>query len=147
MRKRSKRSCPNTALKLKETDLETSGRRSTWPALWGAAGHRCLKPPYYRRPNFSITISHSTITAPGRRTTLSKSISSSEAHKISLAGRRNGMLIIDDILSFPLSGALWIVREVHNAAQQEMVSETRTITAELMDLHMLLETGKITEAQ
>ncbi len=57
------------------------------------------------------------------------------------------MLIIDDILSFPLSGALWIVREVHNAAQQEMVSETRTITAELMDLHMLLETGKITEAQ
>jgi len=57
------------------------------------------------------------------------------------------MLIIDDILSFPISGTLWIVREVYNAAQQEMASETRTITAELMDLHTLLEIGKITNEQ
>ena len=57
------------------------------------------------------------------------------------------MLIIDDVLSFPISGTLWIVREVYNAAQQEMASEARTITAELMDLHMLLERGKITDAQ
>jgi hypothetical protein len=56
------------------------------------------------------------------------------------------MLIIDDILGLPISGTLWIVREVYNAARQEMAAETETITAELMDLHMLLEMGKITDA-
>ncbi|MFZ2446987.1 MAG: gas vesicle protein GvpG [Syntrophobacteraceae bacterium] len=54
------------------------------------------------------------------------------------------MLIVDDILCFPLSGILWIFREVHKAVEQEQAAETETITAELMDLHMMLDTGKIT---
>lgn len=56
------------------------------------------------------------------------------------------MLIIDDILLFPVSGFLWVVREVYNAARQEMAAETETITAELMNLHRLFEAGHITSA-
>jgi hypothetical protein len=56
------------------------------------------------------------------------------------------MFIVDDILCFPVSGVLWLVHEVYNAARQELEAETNTITAELMDLHMLLEAGEITSA-
>ncbi len=54
------------------------------------------------------------------------------------------MLIIDDIVLAPISGVLWIVRQVYEAARQELAAEAETITAELMDLHMLLESGAIT---
>ncbi len=54
------------------------------------------------------------------------------------------MLIIDDIVFAPISGVLWIVRQVYEAARQELAAEAETITAELMDLHMLLESGAIT---
>jgi len=57
------------------------------------------------------------------------------------------MLIIDDILLFPIKSILWIFREIHNAAQQELVTEAETITAELSELYMMLETGRITEAE
>ncbi|MGA2936978.1 MAG: gas vesicle protein GvpG [Syntrophobacteraceae bacterium] len=54
------------------------------------------------------------------------------------------MFIVDDVLCFPFSGILWIVRQVYDAARQELAADTETITAELMDLHMLLEAGEIT---
>jgi hypothetical protein len=54
------------------------------------------------------------------------------------------MLILDDILCFPASSILWIFREIYGAALQEQAMEAETITAELMDLHMMLDTGKIT---
>ncbi|MDP2645003.1 MAG: gas vesicle protein GvpG [Desulfobacterales bacterium] len=57
------------------------------------------------------------------------------------------MLIIDDILLFPIRSILWIFRELHNAAQQEMENEAESITAELSDLYMMLETERITEAE
>ncbi len=57
------------------------------------------------------------------------------------------MLIVDDILFFPINSILWIFREVHNAAQQELATEAETITAKLSELYMMLETGKITEAE
>lgn len=57
------------------------------------------------------------------------------------------MLIIDDILLFPVRSILWIFREIHNAAQQEIATEAEAITAELGELYMMLETGKITEAE
>jgi gamma-glutamylcyclotransferase (GGCT)/AIG2-like uncharacterized protein YtfP len=57
--------------------------------------------------------------------------------------RGTALLIIDDILCAPISGILWIVRQVYEAAQQELAAETETITAELMNLHMLLEAGEI----
>ena len=55
------------------------------------------------------------------------------------------MLIIDDILLFPIKSILWMFREIHNAAQQELATETETITVELGELYMMLETGRITE--
>jgi len=57
------------------------------------------------------------------------------------------MLIIDDILLFPIHGILWTFREIHNAALQELDTEAESITAELSELYMMLETGKLTEAE
>lgn len=57
------------------------------------------------------------------------------------------MLIIDDLLFFPVRGILWTFREIHNAAQEEQANEADAITAELSELYMSLETGKITEAE
>lgn len=56
------------------------------------------------------------------------------------------MLIIDDILRFPVSGILWIFREVHEAVKEEQAAEGERITAELMELHRMLDAGKITNA-
>jgi hypothetical protein len=57
------------------------------------------------------------------------------------------MLIVDDILLFPIRSILWIFREIHNAAQEEMAGEAEAITAELSEIYMMLETGKITEGE
>ena len=57
------------------------------------------------------------------------------------------MFLIDDILLSPLKGVLWIVEKVHDAAQEEMEGESTRITAELSELYMMLETGRITEAE
>lgn len=57
------------------------------------------------------------------------------------------MLIIDDILFAPFRGLSWIFREIHNAAQQEFDNEAEAVTAELSELYMMLETGRITEAE
>jgi len=57
------------------------------------------------------------------------------------------MLIIDDLLLFPVRGILWTFREIHNAAQEEQANEAEAITAELSELYMMLETGKITETE
>jgi hypothetical protein len=55
------------------------------------------------------------------------------------------MFVIDDILLFPMRSILWIFRELYNSAQQEMENEADSITAELSDLYMMLETERITE--
>lgn len=57
------------------------------------------------------------------------------------------MLIIDDLLLSPFRGMLWVVRQVHLAAQQEVAGEAESIGAELRDLYMMLETGKISADQ
>jgi hypothetical protein len=57
------------------------------------------------------------------------------------------MLLIDDILFFPLRGIFWIAREVHNAAQEELANEVQSVTAELSTLYMMLETGQISEEE
>jgi len=57
------------------------------------------------------------------------------------------MLIVDDILLFPFRSILWIFRELHQVAQEELATEAETITAELSELYMMLETGKITEVE
>jgi hypothetical protein len=57
------------------------------------------------------------------------------------------MILVDDLLTFPIRSVLWIFREIHNAAQEELVTEADSITAELSDLYMRLETGRISEAE
>lgn len=57
------------------------------------------------------------------------------------------MLLLDDILLFPATGIMWIFREVHNAAQEELAREADVVTAELTELYMKLESGKITEEE
>jgi len=57
------------------------------------------------------------------------------------------MLIVDDILLSPLHGVWWVVREVHQAAKQEVAGQSEALTAELRELYMLLETGKISEPE
>ncbi len=57
------------------------------------------------------------------------------------------MVLVDDVLMFPIRSVLWIFREIHNAAQEELANETESITAELSSLYMMLETGKISEEE
>lgn len=57
------------------------------------------------------------------------------------------MLIVDDLLLSPLKGLLWIVKEVHKAAQEEAASEAESITSRLAELYAQFETGQITEEQ
>jgi len=57
------------------------------------------------------------------------------------------MILVDDLLTFPISSVLWIFREIHHAAQEELANESESITAELSQLYMRLETGKISEEE
>jgi hypothetical protein len=57
------------------------------------------------------------------------------------------VLIIDDILLSPIKGFLWIMRELHKAAEQELENEAERLTSSLSDLYMMLETGILTEEE
>lgn len=57
------------------------------------------------------------------------------------------MFIIDDILMAPGSFLMWVMRKVHEAAEEELENDATRITAELSELHRKLETGAITESQ
>ncbi len=57
------------------------------------------------------------------------------------------MFLVDDLLISPIKGVLWVFREIHDAAQQELAGEAQAITAALSELYMKLETGQITEAE
>jgi hypothetical protein len=57
------------------------------------------------------------------------------------------MLLVDDILLFPVRSILWIFREINDIAQEELAGEAKSITEQLRILYMQLETGRITEAE
>jgi len=57
------------------------------------------------------------------------------------------VLLVDDLLLAPITGLLWVFRKIHEAAQEEMLGEADAITEELRDLYMMLETGRVTEAE
>lgn len=57
------------------------------------------------------------------------------------------MLIVDDLLAAPFRGLLWVMREIVEAAEQELEAEADEIRDRLRELYMLLETGRITEAE
>ena len=56
------------------------------------------------------------------------------------------MFLIDDILLSPAKGLFYIFKQIHKAAEEEFLDE-ENITAELSELYMMLETGKITEEE
>lgn len=55
------------------------------------------------------------------------------------------MLILDDLLLLPIRGTLWVFKQIHDLAQEELANEAEAITAELSEIYMMLETGQITE--
>jgi hypothetical protein len=57
------------------------------------------------------------------------------------------MVLVDDLLTFPIRSVLWIFREIHRAAQEEQAAEADSLRAELSNLYMRLETGQISESQ
>lgn len=57
------------------------------------------------------------------------------------------MFIIDDILFAPFKGLYWIGKEIDKAVTHEQESRRDAITAELSELYMELETGRITEEE
>jgi hypothetical protein len=57
------------------------------------------------------------------------------------------MLIVDDILLFPVKGINWIFKQIHELAEEELTGEADRIRDNLTDLYMLLETGQITEEE
>lgn len=57
------------------------------------------------------------------------------------------MLLIDDIILAPLKGILWVAKNVHTATLEEIEAQHQHITAELSELYMMLDTGRITEEE
>jgi len=57
------------------------------------------------------------------------------------------MVLVDDLLTFPIRSLFWIFREIHKAGQEELANEAESVTAELSNLYMRLETGKISEEE
>lgn len=57
------------------------------------------------------------------------------------------MLVVDDILFSPYRGLLWLFKEIHNAALEEVEGEATRIRNELTNLYMMLETGEIDEEE
>lgn len=57
------------------------------------------------------------------------------------------MFLLDDLVLGPAKFVLWIFRQVHDAAKEELGNEKQHLTAELSRLHGLLEGGKISEEE
>jgi hypothetical protein len=57
------------------------------------------------------------------------------------------MFIVDKLLFSPILATFWAARQVHHALQQEQAAEPERITAQLSELYMMLETGRLTEAE
>ncbi len=57
------------------------------------------------------------------------------------------MFLLDDLLLAPAKGLLWVFKEIHDAAQQEMAGEGEAVTAALSELYLKLESGQITESE
>lgn len=57
------------------------------------------------------------------------------------------MLVVDDILLFPVKGINWIFRQIHEIAEEELAGEAERLRDSLTELYMMLETGQITEEE
>ncbi|MHB8619644.1 MAG: gas vesicle protein GvpG [Chloroflexota bacterium] len=54
------------------------------------------------------------------------------------------MLIIDDLLLFPITSLKWVFRQVAAVVDQELTDDS-AVRDQLLELQMRLETGDITE--
>lgn len=57
------------------------------------------------------------------------------------------MLLVDDILFFPVKGLFWVFDEIQKAAEEELKNDAGAITGQLQQLYVMLESGSITEAE
>lgn len=57
------------------------------------------------------------------------------------------MLLLDKILFSPVGATIWAARQIQHAIQQEEAAEPERITADLSELYMMLDTGRIAEAE
>ena len=55
------------------------------------------------------------------------------------------MFLLDDLLTSPAKFVLWVLEQVHQAAEQEMREEAQRIPLELAELYRMLESGQLTE--
>ncbi len=55
------------------------------------------------------------------------------------------MFLVDDLMLSPAKFVLWIFRQVHDAAKEELAGEKQRLTAELSQLHAMLESGRLSE--
>ncbi len=56
------------------------------------------------------------------------------------------MILIDSLLTAPIRGLWFLLREVARAAKEERAADERAVMTELTALHRSLEAGQITEA-
>ena len=54
--------------------------------------------------------------------------------------------LLDDIILAPVKGVIFIAEQIHAQAMEELLDEDG-VRQELRELYMLLETGKISEAE
>lgn len=57
------------------------------------------------------------------------------------------MLLVDTILLSPIYLTVWAARKIQTALTEEEAQEAGQITARLSELYMMLETGRISEAE
>jgi hypothetical protein len=57
------------------------------------------------------------------------------------------MFLVDDILLAPFNGLMWVCKEVHDAARQELAREGDVIMEELRELYLMLESGRLSAAE
>lgn len=57
------------------------------------------------------------------------------------------MLLVDDILFSPVKGIMWIFRQIHELAEEELAGEADRIRESLTELYMQLEAEQITEEE
>jgi hypothetical protein len=57
------------------------------------------------------------------------------------------MLLVDDIVLFPVNSVLWVFDEIYQAAEEALEGEADAITGQLQQLYRMLESGGISEAE
>ena len=57
------------------------------------------------------------------------------------------MILLDKLLFSPVGAVIWAARQVQHVIQQEQAAEPERITADLSELYMMLDTGRIAESE